>query len=137
MITFDILTWIFVKSYILSVNDPCSWFVMPATVLAVLSLDWSLVTVVEKLEAEHVRVMEEDVTGGDVDDDLALGVVLLLVHQQQHLVIRTTLVKNRGGGRNQELVFFTHLELVLVNGYAHTQKIRVFGPINDFSSQQI
>ena len=36
--------------------------------------------------------MEEHVTGGDVDYDLRLGVVLLLVHQQQHLVYCTVLV---------------------------------------------
>ena len=41
---------------------------------------------------EHLGVMEEHMTGGDVDYDLRLGVVLLLVHQQQNLGYCTVLV---------------------------------------------
>ena len=46
--------------------------------------------------------MEQDVTRWNVDDDLALRVILLLVDQQKNPVVRVPLVKTRVGRRNEE-----------------------------------
>ena len=48
--------------------------------------DVLIIFLISSAVPEHLRVVEEHVAGGDVDYDLRLGVVLLLVHQQQHLI---------------------------------------------------
>ena len=46
--------------------------------------------------------MQKDVTGWDIDDDLAVGVVLLLVDQQEDAVVLVPLVKAGVGGGDKE-----------------------------------
>ena len=56
-----------------------------------------LPVVSQELDPEHVSVVHEDVAGGDVDYQLVVPVVLVLVHQQEHLVLGVTLVHDRLG----------------------------------------
>ena len=84
--TSDVLAGVLGEGDILSVYDGTAWPVVPAGLVGVRVQVVGVVRVVgEELETEHVRVVLQHVAGGHVDHHLVVGVVLLLVHQQQNL----------------------------------------------------
>ena len=114
--TSDILAGIFGEGHVLGVDDGTPGFVMPAGLVSVGMTTRGVITeqlyqlnlgnenisvrpvVGEQLDTKHVRVMHQDMAGGDVDHQLVLLVVLVLVHQQKDLVLGVLLVQDSGPG---------------------------------------
>ena len=78
-LTSDVLARGLVECDVLSVDDPSRVPGVPAasTSVRLPGVRLRLLAVMEQLYAEHVRLVARHVAGGDVEDDLALCVVLL------------------------------------------------------------